>query len=197
MALPNTATNDGDPLTAGIGTASYAAPEQLESKTYGPEADVFSMGLILLELLCSFGTEHERIRTFHDCRRRQVLPSWLTTNYPEVASVILRCTHPYPAKRPSASDLMASHVLTEQDVLRRQLQTKEVELEKQRCVIAEKDRVIEALRKQVKSMSTQQDGGSAEVDCSSRGDKKDDNIKKMHQLGAVESPLLSEDDDDY
>jgi serine/threonine protein kinase len=51
--------NSRDPLTAGIGTASYAAPEQLKSRMYGPEADVFSMGLILLELFCSFGTEHK------------------------------------------------------------------------------------------------------------------------------------------
>jgi len=30
-----------DPLTAGVGTSSYAAPEQLSSQNYGSEADVF------------------------------------------------------------------------------------------------------------------------------------------------------------
>lgn len=30
-----------DPLTMGVGTSSYAAPEQLESERYGAEADVF------------------------------------------------------------------------------------------------------------------------------------------------------------
>ena len=30
-----------DPLTSGIGTGSYASPEQMETKNYGPEADIF------------------------------------------------------------------------------------------------------------------------------------------------------------
>ena len=30
-----------EPLTAGVGTTSYAAPEQLESRRYGREADIF------------------------------------------------------------------------------------------------------------------------------------------------------------
>jgi Serine/threonine protein kinase len=30
-----------DPLTAGVGTSSYAAPEQLSSQNYGSEADIF------------------------------------------------------------------------------------------------------------------------------------------------------------
>jgi serine/threonine protein kinase len=94
----NSSGRGGDPLTAGIGTASYAAPEQLKSQTYGPEADVFSMGLILLELFCSFGTEHKRIHTFQDCRQRQKLPPWLLETYPDVSSIILRCTQSDPTK---------------------------------------------------------------------------------------------------
>ena len=34
-------SNIEDPLTAGIGTSSYAAPEQLSSKRYGRQADIF------------------------------------------------------------------------------------------------------------------------------------------------------------
>jgi hypothetical protein len=30
-----------DPMTSGIGTGSYASPEQLETQFYGPEADIF------------------------------------------------------------------------------------------------------------------------------------------------------------
>ena len=75
-----------EPLTAGVGTASYAAPEQVASQRYGAEADVFSMGLILLELLCSFGTEHERFHTFADCRHKRKLPGKLEEAYPDLAS---------------------------------------------------------------------------------------------------------------
>ena len=30
-----------DSMTSGVGTASYAAPEQLKTQCYGPEADIF------------------------------------------------------------------------------------------------------------------------------------------------------------
>ncbi len=45
--------------TYGIGTASYGAPEQLNSDGsgfYGPAADIFPLGLILMELCCLFTT---------------------------------------------------------------------------------------------------------------------------------------------
>ena len=56
----------------GIGTVSYAAPEQISSKVgfYGLPVDVFSLGLILLELFCGFQSEHERARAFHAIRYR-------------------------------------------------------------------------------------------------------------------------------
>lgn len=147
---------------AGIGTASYAAPEQLKSRTYGPEADVFSMGLILLELFCSFGTEHERIHTFHDCRR-QKLPPWLLENYPDVSSIILRCTQCDPTKRPTASDLLASHNVSH-DVLKSELEKKDRELKKQQCEIEEKDRIIEDLRCQLERMNSRQNDGDDNID---------------------------------
>jgi serine/threonine protein kinase len=99
-----------DPLTEGIGTASYAAPEQVSTRSYGKEADIFSLGLMLLELVCIFSTEHERIQTFHDCRYRRKLPAAkheqeLFHEFPFLAQIILQCTDPNPAKRPTAQQL--------------------------------------------------------------------------------------------
>jgi serine/threonine protein kinase len=177
--------NSCDPLTAGIGTASYAAPEQLESRTYGPEADVFSMGLILLELFCCFATEHERIHTFHNCRR-QKLPSWLLEKYSEASSLILKCTQSNPAKRPTATDLLASHNVSH-DALKKQLEKKDRELKKQRSEIEEKDRIIEDLRRQVERMNSQQ---------SDNDDRNNDMLEVTKEaLGVVESTYLSEEED--
>jgi hypothetical protein len=61
-----------DTHTAGIGTASYAAPEQINSTGYDASADVFSLGLILLELCNIFGSDHERARAFHETRRGDI-----------------------------------------------------------------------------------------------------------------------------
>jgi serine/threonine protein kinase len=94
-----------DPHTAGIGTASYAAPEQVKSDNYGTEADVYSLGLNLLELLCSFSTEHERLQTFRDCRMSRRVPIDIEDLYPKAAEMILRCTEPAQELRPRAEDL--------------------------------------------------------------------------------------------
>lgn len=95
-----------DPLTAGVGTASYAAPEQVASQTYGNRTDIFSLGLILLEMLCCFSTEHERLQTFAECRNQRMVPPELKAAFPNAAQVILTCTDPCPLKRPSAQELV-------------------------------------------------------------------------------------------
>ena len=44
-------------VCAGVGTASYSAPEQLgASGRYGMAVDIFPLGLILMELCCTFAT---------------------------------------------------------------------------------------------------------------------------------------------
>jgi serine/threonine protein kinase len=157
-----------DPLTAGVGTASYAAPEQVASRSYGVKADVFSLGLILLELLCCFSTEHERIQTFHDCRHRRTLPNELDS-FQTVARTILACTDPNPNNRPSAEDLVNLDIRRDvqecnlkehPDIasLREQLVAKDRELVACRQQLLEKDRVIEGLRRQVSSMSEENGG---------------------------------------
>ena len=54
--------------TVGVGTASYASPEQITSKNNRPASDIYSLALILLELIGNFTLEHERAKAFHDCR---------------------------------------------------------------------------------------------------------------------------------
>jgi serine/threonine protein kinase len=91
--------------TAGVGTASYAAPEQVVTETYGTAVDIFSLGLILLELACCFSTEHERLQTFHKCRHQRIVPSEIHDKYPMMAETILNCTKPNPKQRPTAAKL--------------------------------------------------------------------------------------------
>lgn len=45
----------------GIGTPTYSAPEVLSSRNYDSKVDVYSLGLILLELCSCFRTNSERI----------------------------------------------------------------------------------------------------------------------------------------
>jgi serine/threonine protein kinase len=152
----NALTKDGpplrnEPLTAGIGTASYAAPEQVKSKHYGTPADIFSLGLILLELVCCFETEHERLHNFQQCRYQKV-PRWLEEHYEHVAEIILACTQTDARDRPTATELLdlsksptSPKTSLEVQVLKGQLLEKDKQL-------AEKDRIIEGMRLKMERM---------------------------------------------
>ncbi|KAJ1452590.1 kinase-like domain-containing protein, partial [Pelagophyceae sp. CCMP2097] len=51
----------GGDLSVGVGTRAYAAPEQLSSDDYGQQADIFSLGLVLFEMVHpKFATAMER-----------------------------------------------------------------------------------------------------------------------------------------
>ncbi|BET01789.1 eukaryotic translation initiation factor [Nesidiocoris tenuis] len=55
--------------TAHVGTQLYMSPEQLEGKQYDYKVDIFSLGVILFELLTAFSTEMERAKTLSGVRR--------------------------------------------------------------------------------------------------------------------------------
>ena len=131
-------------LTSGIGTASYAAPEQVQSKTYGTAVDIFSLGLIFLELVSCFETEHERLHNLQQCRYQR-LPKWLDDHYPDISSTIRACTSPNASDRPTANELVniakikSPRNQKEIHFLKRQLAAKNEE-------IAEKNETIEKMR---------------------------------------------------
>ena len=150
--------------TAGVGTASYASPEQVASKKYGTAADIFSLGLILLELFSNFTSEHERAKAFHDVRHNRELAPWMKQYYPEVSALILACTQT-ENRRPTASDIQALAVFRERgsgaEILRAELRALKIEM-------ARKDEVIQSQKKQI--------------------DKKDRTIEELrHRLARLES----------
>lgn len=132
--------------TAGVGTASYASPEQTTSKTYGTAADIFSLGLVLLELFSNFTSEHERAKAFHDCRHDRELSPWMKRYYPEVSALILACTQTDWSRRPSASDIQAAGVFQEKgngaEIFRAELSSLKV-------VMKWKDTLIQKQREQI------------------------------------------------
>mmetsp|Transcript_103626 Transcript_103626/g.155198 ORF Transcript_103626/g.155198 Transcript_103626/m.155198 type:complete len:772 (-) Transcript_103626:253-2568(-) len=157
-----------DPLTAGVGTASYASPEQVKSRSYGTAADIFSVGLILLELVSCFETEHERLHNFQQCRN-QCLPACITEHYPDIGDAILSCTRNDPSQRPLARDLLKMMVArrsskphTDVHVLKGQLIEKEQQLEQHKQELAEKNRIIETMRLEMERMRTSQSSTSGE-----------------------------------
>lgn len=96
-----------DDYTRGIGTITYAPPEQLDSKArpYSCESDMYSLGVILLELMCPLYTLMERSKKISQLKKGE-LPDSVLKKYPKEAALILWMTAPNPAHRPSARELL-------------------------------------------------------------------------------------------
>ena len=86
--------------TTKAGTKLYLSPEQLAEKVYDEKIDIYSTGLILLELSHKFETTHERIAVFSKLKEERKLPKKLQKK-PE-ADLILKMTEKEPVNRPSA-----------------------------------------------------------------------------------------------
>ena len=150
-------------LTAGVGTATYAAPEQVRSKIYDTSVDIFSLGLILLELVSCFETDHERLHNLQQCRYKRV-PEWITSKYPDIARTILLCTKQKAHERPTAKDLISMFssssspgAMTMTTTFNDQRHKKELNLLQERllekeAMLAEKDTTIEKMKLEIEKM---------------------------------------------
>ncbi|RHY54730.1 hypothetical protein DYB38_002035 [Aphanomyces astaci] len=97
-----------DEKTAGVGTYLYASPEQISGETYNAKADLYSLGLILFEMMHEpFGTTMERVVTLRNLRDGH-LPSatWLH-DHPPVVAMVLSLVTACPSDRPTAFDVVA------------------------------------------------------------------------------------------
>ncbi|MGH3860061.1 serine/threonine-protein kinase [Actinokineospora sp.] len=98
---------EGDERVTGsgqcVGTAAYLAPEQVQGEPCGPPADIYSLGLMLLECLTGRpeydGTDVEA--AVARLRRDPRIPDWLPGPWPETLAAM---TARDPADRPDAAD---------------------------------------------------------------------------------------------
>ncbi|XP_061171339.1 eukaryotic translation initiation factor 2-alpha kinase 3-like [Saccostrea echinata] len=95
--------------TAQVGTTLYMSPEQMAGKPYGPKVDIFSLGMILFEMLYFFNTQMERVRTLMEIKKR-IFPEEFKKNQEEYKFVDWLLSFE-PAQRPSATEIMNSKLL--------------------------------------------------------------------------------------
>ncbi|KAH9102134.1 hypothetical protein AeMF1_021270 [Aphanomyces euteiches] len=92
--------------TAGVGTYLYASPEQISGEMYSAKADMYSLGMILFELMHdTFGTAMERIVTLRNVRDGVLPPKWLP-DHPRVVAMIESLVAKRPQLRPNAHDVV-------------------------------------------------------------------------------------------
>ncbi|KAK6328277.1 hypothetical protein J4Q44_G00002550 [Coregonus suidteri] len=141
---PSTSQNTGSSHTTGVGTFVYAAPEQLEGSHYDSKSDMYSIGVVALELFQPFGTEMERVRTLGDLRDGKV-PDSFSQGWPVLAKYITLLTSRDPSLRPSATQLLQSELFSSKDMVIHGLQRR----------VEEQEEEIVQLRRQISQLQTQ------------------------------------------
>ncbi|KAG8512954.1 Eukaryotic translation initiation factor 2-alpha kinase 3, partial [Galemys pyrenaicus] len=95
--------------TGQVGTKLYMSPEQIHGNNYSHKVDIFSLGLILFELLYPFGTQMERVRILTEVRNLK-FPSLFTQKYPREYAMVQDMLSPSPTERPEATDIIENAV---------------------------------------------------------------------------------------
>ncbi|KAJ8283959.1 hypothetical protein COCON_G00028090 [Conger conger] len=145
MQLPTSSHTSGSSHTTGVGTFVYASPEQLEGSHYDSKSDMYSVGMVALELFQPFGTEMERVQRLGELRQGKV-PETLSERWPVLAKSICLLTSPDPSLRPSAAQLLQSELFSSTDMVICGLQRK----------VLEQEQEIVQLKRQISEMQSSQ-----------------------------------------
>jgi len=102
----------GDDNTAGVGTRSYASPEQMSGSDYDKSTDVYSLGIMLFELCYPMYTGMERHMVFKGIRKRTFPEQWHETvavAFPTLHALLMKMLSSDPSERPTSADV-ANHI---------------------------------------------------------------------------------------
>jgi len=91
--------------TKNVGTLLYASPEQLNENYYDQKSDIFSLGLILFELVVPFKTLMEKHERFRDLKNNKI-PENLNNLYKNLAHLITSMTDKSPSRRPETKYIL-------------------------------------------------------------------------------------------
>ncbi|ESQ38409.1 hypothetical protein EUTSA_v10028383mg [Eutrema salsugineum] len=89
----------------------YASPEELVGDTLSVSSNIYSLGILLFELVSQFQCERAHEVAMSDIHQRILPPKFLSEN-PKEAGFCLWLLHPTPSFRPSARDILQSEVVS-------------------------------------------------------------------------------------
>ncbi|XP_011506315.1 PREDICTED: eukaryotic translation initiation factor 2-alpha kinase [Ceratosolen solmsi marchali] len=92
--------------TARVGTHLYMSPEQMNGQNYNYKVDIYSLGIILFELLIPFSTEMERVVALTNLRK-SIFPNNFSLQYPDEFNLLEMMLDDDPKKRPTTLGIKA------------------------------------------------------------------------------------------
>ena len=92
--------------TSHIGTPLYASPEQEKLSSYDYKTDIYSLGMVLFEMLSKFGTGHERELRMKELRNKRIIEKEMLQCMPNECALITRMTEYAPTERPTAEEAL-------------------------------------------------------------------------------------------
>jgi cell division septation protein DedD/predicted Ser/Thr protein kinase len=108
---------DGQMTGTIAGTPSYMAPEQLELKPMGPQTDIYSLGLLLYEMVIgapAFEGDTPIATALKQIRELPKRPSELIPEFPpRLEAIIMKCLRKDPARRYQSVNELAAALETE------------------------------------------------------------------------------------
>ncbi|XP_069113693.1 eukaryotic translation initiation factor 2-alpha kinase 1-like [Argopecten irradians] len=135
--------------TSGVGTRTYASPEQLQGHTYNNKCDIYSLGVLLYEICNKFDTDMEKSHHLVSLREGN-LDEEFTDNCPSQANAVKKMTSTIPHHRPTAKELLQSELfLTKDQVItqmKKILDQKDAEIQRLKRLLEQKDRDLSRLQ---------------------------------------------------
>ncbi|CAD8146150.1 unnamed protein product [Paramecium pentaurelia] len=92
-------------FTNNVGTPMYMAPEVKEDQ-YGPAADIYSLGIILFEMMWKIKTHSEKTKLIQALTKDSIIPFDLQKDHPVEAELIQLMVNKNPQKRPTAQKIL-------------------------------------------------------------------------------------------
>ena len=86
------------------------SPEQLERRSYDHKVDIYSLGLILFELLVPFSTQMERVQTLSALRKLKFPSHFIRSREYEL---VVRMLSHNPNQRPETTEMLSTDFLKE------------------------------------------------------------------------------------
>lgn len=91
-----------------VGTPMYSSPRQLNGMKSTTADDIYSLGIIMYEMLAGFKTNMEKCKCIKALRTQKTITDEFRQKYPTETDLILQMTSPRSSDRPSAADILST-----------------------------------------------------------------------------------------